>query len=150
MSRIEWSERSSAAANARRELPRMMAEYFSDVRQALEGRPSPAKLHKIRLASKKVRYTLELFKPCYDAGFDERMEALKSVQTSLGDVNDAVAAAGLIDDVMPPSERRKTLKAYLKKRAAGKAEEFRVHWKEEFDVEGRERWWTDFLAKPKG
>ena len=150
MSRIQWNERATAAANASRELPRMMADYFHAVRDALRAKPSPASLHTIRLASKKVRYTLELFEPCYGAAFAERMQALKDVQTSLGDVNDAVAAERLLSDAMPQSARRKTLRAYLRKRAVEKAEEFRTHWTERFDADGEERRWIEFLKKPRG
>jgi CHAD domain-containing protein len=149
MTRMEWNERSGPAANAKRALPRMMSDYFIQVRKATRAKTSPADLHKIRLASKKVRYTLELFRPCYGPGLDERLSALKDVQTSLGDVNDAVAAAQLIGDIMPRSARRKALRAYLKKRAAEKAEEFRVHWMETFDAEGQERVWLEFLRKPR-
>ena len=146
----EWNERATAAANAKRVLPRMMADYYSGVRKALEAKPSPASLHKVRLASKKVRYTLELFKPCYGKAFSEHMDALKDVQTSLGEVNDAVAAARLIGDAMPQSPRRKAIRAYLKKRAQEKAEEFRMHWLEQFDAAGCESRWLGFLSKPKG
>lgn len=149
MKATEWNERSGPGANAKRELPRMMSDYFVQVRHAISTKTSPADLHKIRLASKKVRYTLELFRACYGPGFDERLAALKEVQTSLGDVNDAVAAAKLIGDAMPRSPRRKALRAYLKERAAEKAEEFRVHWMETFDAEGQERWWLEFLRKPR-
>lgn len=147
MSRPEWNSRASAQVNARRVLPRLMAEYFRDVRDALSAKPSPAQLHKIRLASKKIRYTLELFEPCYGKAFSERMTALKDVQTSLGDVNDAVAAQALLKEAMPAGPQRKTLRAYLKTRAAEKAEEFRVHWMEKFDAPGEEQKWMAFLKK---
>jgi len=143
--RLAWNERSDARANARRVLPEMMAGYFASVRKALKAKPSPANLHRIRLASKKVRYTLELFQSCYGPKFDERMKALKGVQTALGDVNDAVTAEQLIVDLMPQSPRRKALRGYLKKRAAEKAEEFRVHWMEQFDAAGQEKLWLEFL-----
>jgi CHAD domain-containing protein len=149
MSAIHWNERAGAAANARQELPRMMSAYFAEVREALGARISPANLHEIRLASKKVRYTLELLQPCYGAEFDERMKALKDVQTSLGEVNDAVATARLIGDSMPPSPRRTILRAYLKKRAAEKAVEFRMHWTEKFDAAGEESRWLQVLRNPR-
>jgi hypothetical protein len=108
-------------------------------------------LHRLRLASKKIRYTLELFRPCYGAaGFDARLKALKDVQTSLGDVNDAVAASRLIATLMPHSPSRYALRAFLKERAAKKAEEFGAHWTERFDAPGQERWWTDFLGGRNG
>jgi CHAD domain-containing protein len=150
-SNVEWRERASAAANARRQLPHMMSEYFAEVRDALTEKQSPAQLHLIRLASKKVRYTLELFRSCYRApDFDARMESLKGVQTSLGDVNDAVAAWRLLRKMMPHSPRRQALREFLKSRAAKKAEEFREHWTERFDAPGRELWWTEFLEGRNG
>ena len=145
MSRPVWNERSAARANAHRVLPQMVAKYFADVRKALKAKPSPANLHRVRLASKRVRYTLELFQPCYGRKFGERMKALKDVQTTLGDVNDAVTAEQLIVDAMPQSPRRKALRGYLRTRAAEKAEEFRVHWMAQFDAAGQEKLWLEFL-----
>lgn len=149
MSRAEWDTRATPSVNAARVLPKMMSEYFSDVRKALAAKPSPARLHKIRLASKKIRYSLELFEECYGAEFKERMEALKDVQTALGDVNDAVSVQRILNGAMPQSARRKALRSYLKMRAAEKAEEFRVHWMERFDAGGEERRWVQFLKHPR-
>jgi inorganic triphosphatase YgiF len=151
LSVTKWNPRLTAAANARRQLPRMMSEYFAEVRDALTKKASPAHLHRIRLASKKIRYTLELFRSCYDAAaFDARLTALKDVQTYLGEVNDAVATARMLSALMPHSPGRRALSAFLKKRAAKKAEEFRKHWTERFDAPGQERWWTEFLEAGSG
>src|SRR5580700_10388340 len=118
LSDVEWSGRASAEVNARRQLPHMMNEYFAEVRDALTEKQSPARLHRIRLASKKVRYTLELFRSCYPTDeFDARLEALKNVQTSLGDVNDAVAAWRLLREMAPQSPQRQALREFLKSRA---------------------------------
>jgi CHAD domain-containing protein len=127
-----------------------MSGYFEEVRDALARNTKAANLHPVRLASKKIRYTLELFRDCYGAEFDQRMEALKDVQTALGDVNDAVASAALLKDVMPNSEERKNVREFLKKRAAEKAEEFRVHWTQQFDAAGEETRWLTFLRHPRG
>ena len=151
LSPTEWNPRASAEVNARRRLPRMMSEYFAEVREALKDKPSPARLHSVRLASKKVRYTLELFRSCYPAGeFDARLEALKQVQASLGEVNDAVATWRLLAKIVPHSPRRVALREFLKQRAAIKAEEFRQLWTEQFDAPGRERWWTEFWGGRDG
>ena len=151
LSVTKWNPRLTAAANARRQLPRMMSEYFAEVRDALTKKVSPAHLHRIRLASKKIRYTLELFRSCYDAAaFDARLTALKDVQTYLGEVNDAVATARMLSALMPHSPGRRALSAFLKKRAAKKAEQFRTHWTERFDAPGQERWWTEFLGAHHG
>jgi CHAD domain-containing protein len=149
MSRAEWNDGATPSVNAARVLPKMISDYFSDVRKVLEAKPSPAGLHKIRLASKKIRYTLELFDECYGAEFLKLMEALKDVQTALGDVNDAVSAQRILNGAMAQSARRKALRSYLKRRAAEKAEEFRLHWMERFDADGEERRWLQFLRHPR-
>ena len=103
--RIEWDEKAGVLPNARRELPRLVAAYFSRVREVLAEDGSPRKLHRLRLASKRLRYTLELFRPCYPAGLEERLDALKKLQDWLGEVNDAVASARLLRGVAEaPSE----------------------------------------------
>jgi CHAD domain-containing protein len=89
-----------------------------------------------------LRYTLELFRPLYGPGLDERLEALKRVQEVLGDTNDAVIAAHLIE-YLPRSVR---MKRYLAQLAATRAEAFRAEWAGRFDAPGREQWWTGYLA----
>src|ERR1035438_1130614 len=54
-----WDARAAAAANARRELPRLVAAYFARVRELLADNPPPAKLHAIRLETKRLRYRSE-------------------------------------------------------------------------------------------
>jgi CHAD domain-containing protein len=148
---MKLNQHSSAEVNARRQLPPLMFEYFAAVRDALAEKQSPARLHRIRLASKKVRYTLELFRACYQTHeFDARLQALRDVQTLLGDINDAVAAWRLLGKLMPHSPRRQALREFLKSRAAKKAEEFREHWAQAFDAPGRELWWTEFLGGRNG
>ncbi len=145
---IEWDEKSGAAANARYHLPRLMADYFVAVRGVLEQDPPPDKLHQLRLASKRVRYTLELFRPCYGPGLEARLAALRRVQQLLGEVNDAVAARHLLHKAVPagsPQSRR--VQKLLATRAARKAGEFRKHWAKVFDAPGQFAWWTGYLAR---
>src|SRR6516164_4568161 len=94
---IEWAAGAEAAENARTRLPKLIASYFAEGRKLLQDNPPPAELHALRLATKKVRYTLELFKSCYDAGLEERISALKSLQQMLGEINDTVAGERTIE-----------------------------------------------------
>ncbi|MEI9973986.1 MAG: CHAD domain-containing protein [Ignavibacteriota bacterium] len=55
-------------------------------------RSGTAELHVIRLATKRVRYTLELFRPCYGPGLELRITSLQRLQQLLGEVNDCAAA----------------------------------------------------------
>jgi len=145
---IGWAAGADAAENARTRLPKLVAAYFAEGRRLLDGNPSPAELHALRLASKKLRYTLELFRTCYGRGLNARIDALKSLQQMLGDINDTVAAQRTIEaaaGARTPEIARVT--RLLRGRGRAKAAEFRKHWRELFDAPGRERWWIDYLAK---
>src|SRR5215475_8284728 len=145
---IKWDAETGPSENAKKQLPNLAQEYFAEVRKVLAEDPEPAELHPLRLASKHFRYTLELFRPCYAAGLEERIEQLKSVQDLLGDCNDAVASARYVGDALKtrPAERARVLK-HLERRAAEKAAEFRKQWAECFDAPGKEQWWTGYLAR---
>ena len=140
---LKWDARAPVAANARRELPRMVSAYFSRVRAFLAAGGTPRKLHRLRLASKRLRYTLELFRPCYPAGLEERLDALKKLQDGLGEVNDAVASGRLLRRAL---KRQPKVRRFLEDRAVEKAAQVVRYWKETFDAAGQEAWWTDFLA----
>jgi CHAD domain-containing protein len=145
---VRWDERTGATANARRELPRLAASYFAQVRALLANDPSPAKLHRLRLLTKRLRFTLELFRPCYGPGLETRLAALRRIQQSLGEVNDSTAAARLISKSMSTaSPQRARVLQHLEERAAVKAQEFRKDWAEVFDAPGQEIWWTTYLAR---
>ena len=146
--RVAWDERAGAPANARRELPHLAASYFARVRALLAEDPSPAKLHRLRLLTKRLRYTLELFRPCYGPGLDTRLAALRRIQQSLGEVNDSAAAGRLVSRSMSAaSPQRARILHFLEERAAAKAEEFRKDWAAVFDAPGQELWWTTYLVR---
>jgi CHAD domain-containing protein len=141
-----WNPRASATANARRQLPGIMRAYFAQVRQLLAANPVPAELHAIRLATKRIRYTLELFRPCYGRGFDLRLATLQRLQQLLGEVNDCAAAERLIESLVLPSPARKRVQTFLRRRASAKAVALRREWRGNFDAPGREHWWLQYLA----
>jgi CHAD domain-containing protein len=139
--RITWDKRASVAANARRALPPCAAAYFAGVRETLAADPLPPVLHRARLETKRLRYTLELFRPCYGPGFETRLAALQGIQQLLGDVSDAVSAVRML----PATVRAH---AIIERRAEAKALEFRKHWTEVFDAPGQERLWIRYLSRP--
>ena len=145
---VAWDERAGAAVNARRELPQLAASYFARVRALLADDPAAPNLHRVRLLTKRLRYTLELFRPCYGPGLETRLAALHRIQQSLGEVNDSAAAARLLSKAMSTaSPQRARILRFLEERAAVKAQEFRKDWAEVFDAPGQERWWTTYLAR---
>jgi len=145
--RAKWDERAGAATNARRELPRLAAAYFARVRELLAEEPSPRKLHRLRLETKRLRYTLELFRSCYGPGLEARLAALRRLQQVLGEVNDSAVAERLLSNSMSASPHRVRVLRFLKNRAAAKAREFRQAWAEVFDAPGQELWWSGYLAR---
>jgi len=137
----------SAARHARRTLPPQVRGYFAEVRQLLAASAPPAELHTIRLATKRLRYTLELFRPCYGATLEGCLSALQRLQQLLGEVNDCAAAERLIEGLLPESPIRLRLGHFLRRRASAKAAALRTEWRGRFDAPGREQWWLRYLAK---
>jgi len=137
--RATWDREADAAANARRELPKLAADYFARARKLLAQDPPPAELHALRLDTKRLRYTFELFRPCYGPGLEARIEALRRVQQLLGEVNDIVTAAALLP-------KRARGRRFLENSAQAKAQEFRKHWAEAMDAPGQEERWTAYLS----
>jgi CHAD domain-containing protein len=148
MVKVEWDEKADSLENARTFLPKLVADYVALGRELLAANPPPPELHALRLASKKLRYTLELFKSCYGPGFQARLDALKSIQQMLGEINDTVAAERTIRAMLvaETAESRRAVQ-FLSKRGEAKAQEFRKHWATVFDAPGQERWWTEYLAR---
>jgi CHAD domain-containing protein len=147
-SHAKWDERLGPAPNARRQLPPLISEYFARGRQTAASDPSPAKLHRLRLATKRLRYTLELFRPCYGPGLESRLAALHEVQQLLGEVSDGGAAIRFLGDAsLARSRQRSRAILYLRQRTARKQREFRKHWVEVFDAPSRERWWVAYLSR---
>lgn len=146
--KIPWDERAGAAANARRHLPAMVLEYYERGRKLLAGRPEPADLHPLRLATKRLRYTLELFRPCYGQGLGSRIAALQQLQQLLGEVNDTVAASrALAENWKGRSSQRAHLEKLLRNRGTARTRGFHKHWIQTFDAPGQERWWSGYLAR---
>jgi len=143
--KLKWTRHDDVVANAKRELPRLAAGFFAAVRKTLAEPRTARKLHSIRLASKKLRYTLELFRPLYPAGLDERLNELKKLQDWLGAANDAAASLELLGRAT--LREHPELREFLERRAAAQADGFTRYWKRTFDAKGQEAWWTDFLGQ---
>jgi CHAD domain-containing protein len=148
LDRPEWTEQEGPAANARRGLPPMVTAYFALVRKVIsDANASPDKLHGLRLATKQLRYSLELFRPCYGPGLETRLEELRDLQRLLGDIADSTATQKTLSKSAHSRAVEESLNEFLRKRSDTKIAEFRKHWAEKFDAEGRERWWSHYLER---
>ena len=144
---MDWNVAINTGENARRELPRLAQEYFALGRAAAALDASPAELHGFRLASKRFRYTLELFLPLYGPRLAERVEQVRKIQSLLGDRQDCVVLGERLKKADgAPEELHATLE---KLNAEGRAleEKFRRHWHGTFDAAGEEAAWMRYLSR---
>jgi CHAD domain-containing protein len=139
--RIVWDANKTASANAALKLPELAARYFQAGRELLSGSVSFDALHRFRLETKRFRYTVELFRPCYGPGLDERLASLEKIQDLLGEINDCVTAQALL------GEQRRSLGHLLERRIAQKRRELNRYWHDSFDAAGRAEWWSDYLER---
>jgi len=147
---IQWDEKAGAPQNARRELPPLVAAYFAQGRETLRNRPMSSELHVLRLFTKRLRYTLELFRPCYGPGLRERLAALRGIQQCLGEINDcATVAALLAESSSKSSPQWRRITHFLEQRRQILIEQFRHEWTDVFDAPGKERWWTSYLLRSR-
>ena len=136
---MKWDDSIPVAQNAREQLPRLLEKFYAAGREATR-QSDPALLHKFRLEAKRVRYTLELFRPVYGPGFEKLLKALQEAQSALGDIQDCASAAGLVED---PEFR-----AWVRKRQRKRIAKLRDYWADEFDAAGERRRWLRYLKTP--
>jgi CHAD domain-containing protein len=146
---LQWDESRPAAECARMVLPKLAADFFREGRELVAASPSVEELHKLRLAVKRFRYTLELFRPCYGSGLEERLEALKRMQDHLGAMNDCETTIALLQEALSGVAGGDEFRQFLSARCGVEKENFLRHWRETFDSSGQEDWWVGYLARPE-
>jgi hypothetical protein len=83
--------------NARRILAVRIAEYYSYA--PIVAHPEMAEaLHELRIAAKRLRYTLELFRPQFGLVGERQIERVKAIQGALGELHDHDVRIALIGD----------------------------------------------------
>jgi CHAD domain-containing protein len=131
----------SAAENARAVLPRMVKKYFEAGREALRPQSPLDELHRFRIATKRLRYTLELFRPVYGPNLDRYLQALRGVQTTLGKLSDLHTI-----DIMLAGGR--ALQPGIQRALKQQRKELRRQWRA-FDAGGELKRWKTYLAQPQ-
>lgn len=137
---MKWKTSRTIAANARVVLPKLAEKYFNAGRKAAEDEaPSAKDLHRFRIATKRFRYSLELFRPVYGASLERRLGSLRELQNVLGKLSDYHSMERLFDG-------EKELKAKLERARTKKLELFRETWTA-FDSEGQLKRWKSYLVR---
>ena len=136
----------SCAENARRVLPGLAAEYFALGSRLCGGEPCPSELHDFRLAGKRLRYSLELFRDHYDRVVGELLADLRTVQRQLGTITDCMATVALIEyEGLSNGKDSRQLIGFLEARQRAHVTEFLGYWKSQFDAPGRAEAWESYL-----
>jgi CHAD domain-containing protein len=135
---MKWKPSGTAAESARAALPKLVQRYFKAGRQAANGKRSAKELHRFRIATKKVRYSLELFRPVYGPSLERHIDALRELQSVLGKLNDH-------HTLKPFFKGDKALKAKLDEAMEKHLSQFHEQWKK-FDADGALKRWKAYFG----
>ena len=130
----------NAAEIARGILPAMTDDLFRAGAEAAKAGSTHHQMHRFRLMTKRVRYTLEAFGPVYGTATAEVMESLKGLQEKLGAINDCAATLVMV-------ARNRGASAAVSRLVRERELEFRTYWKRHFGpkVKGQ---WKAILGEP--
>ena len=99
-------------------------------------------MHHFRLATKRFRSVLEMFRPCYGKGMEMRIEQLRGVQNRLGEINDSATTLAMLKS---PGKHKKVT-AFLKHRIAERTTAFRQYWHQTFGPPEQESRWRRYFS----
>ena len=92
-------------------LPAILYEKAADITAYHEWLDGPYiyadKLHRLRIAAKNFRYTLDFFKDCLGEAAEQLMKEFKELQEILGDFHDAAVAIEVVGDYIERIEAEK-------------------------------------------
>ena len=140
--KTKWDEQKPLLEDVREVLSEAVESYFEAGEEAFRRKIPWKELHHFRLASKRFRYTLELFREFYGRTLDAHLKELKKIQTYLGDINDLIATRALL-------KGHAEFKKELRREAREQMKHLRKHWKDDFSAEGRKEAWLATIAGPK-
>ena len=141
----------SARENASRLLPRLAQEFFETIDQAVEGEIDPEQAHGLRILTKRFRYSLEYFRPCYGDTLDAHLKTIRDLQQLLGQLNDCCSSRALCQDLLRASDRgfrRNKLFPAFHQREGELLEQFRSEWRDRFQSQGFRKKLCRYLARP--
>ncbi len=148
---MKFRPKKPARENAARLLPRLAARFFRAGDTSIEDDLSGEDVHNFRIKTKRFRYVLEYFRPCYGQALDAYLEVVRGLQAALGDLNDCHSTRLLLQELLRPGNppaRHKKLFAALASREQDLFEKYRGYWTENLEnLKYRERF-ERYLAHP--
>lgn len=104
----ETSKHDALPHRAKDVLPSILYARFADISAYSEWVEGPhvsiERLHRIRIAAKGLRYTLEFFESLFGEDAKIRIEELKKFQDHLGNLLDAIVSIGLLSSYIKTGE----------------------------------------------
>jgi CHAD domain len=139
---LRWDAELTVAANSRSQLPAALQRYLKFGDEMLSRDVHPRELHRLRLATKHIRYSVEVFAGLFGPRIQELLKILRETQQRLGAISDATATeAWLKKRTLSRDPEVVRLTAYLEERASNQANAFPGFWQKHFgDPAERERW----------
>ncbi len=128
-------------------LPDILKNHLRRGHRAAREDTPEKKLHRFRIATKEMRYTLDMFAPLYGDGIGEIVDRLKKLQTHLGSIHDCAVTRDLLDDAQSAAGKEDILRA-LEKRRDKKLERFLRDYKRDFGDKEMIHRWTKLLRHP--
>lgn len=132
---------------ARAALPPLAALFFDAGRKTMARTPSPEKLHSLRLAAKRFRYTLELWEPFYGPTFKQRLEQVRQIQSILGRRQDCAVMAARLKPLCGLDPALGAALEKVESKAAALERRFHRYWHARFDAPGEQARWQRYLAR---
>lgn len=144
---VKQADAPAASDAARDILPRMLKHHLRRGRRAAREDTPEKELHRFRIATKEIRYALDLFTPLYGDGIDKLAEQLRKLQTHLGSIRDCAVTRELVDKAQS-SAGKKDIVRELEKRRERKVERFLRDYRINFEDEEVLRQWKKALRHP--
>jgi CHAD domain-containing protein len=141
------ADASLAADSAASLLPAMLKDYVRRGARVARRSASPRQVHRFRIATKEIRYTLDIFASLYGNVVGDLAEKLKKLQTDLGAVHDCTATGDLVEDAKSSGGRKEILRE-LEKRRRKKTDRFLQDYRREFENKDTVREWKKALRHP--
>jgi CHAD domain-containing protein len=141
----------SARENASRVLPRLAKRFLQTGFAAVEEDLRGEELHDFRIQAKRFRYVLEFLQPCYGQAMDTYLEAVRGLQTALGDLNDCCSTRTLLEELLGPGDpptRHKKLFGALDRLEQDRLEKYRVYWNQSLGTPDYRERFLRYLAHP--
>lgn len=137
----------AAGDMAREVLPPIALKFFEAGRNALVGKPSAEKLHALRLAAKRFRYTLELWEPFYGPVYVHKLERVRHIQSILGKRQDCAVIMERLAPLCVLDPQLQAAHERVASRAARQERAFYRYWHVQFDALGEQERWLRYLAR---